>query len=76
MIQLQVAIDPPRSGVGYFPQGITYFPQTVYTCPECKTTASFYSISPKCCKKCKKTIPDLRILKGNLEARIQYYFNE
>ena len=67
MIHLRIIIEPEIS------PGVRYFPETVYICPECGAIGFFYSIPPTCCKECNETIPNLRKLKEDLNARKKYY---
>lgn len=67
MIQLRVLKD--------FGSGIDYYPETIYRCEECNTIATFYSIPPKMCAKCKLLLPDLRQIKNNLQTRKNYHLS-
>ena len=67
MIQIRIIIEPKHK------LGIDYFPETIYACSRCGELHYFYSIPPSQCKRCKKSVPDLRGLKYNPKAKKEYY---
>lgn len=70
MIQLRVLFEDDARNIG-----IDYFPETMYVCQECGEVSTFFSISPKKCRKCKLLLPDLRQLKVSLQSRKNYYLS-